>query len=143
MAAVRAQDVLQVVTSLHRLQPDWRTFFHEVFGLDGILQKAFPDSAARAEFEQTDEYRGIQRMLEELRPQGAGGSSAAPSEPPVVMTVRIPKSLHGALRDEAHERRVSLNTLCVAKLLQILDPANELPEGAGPTRPRARTARPR
>ena len=73
MAAVRAQDVLQVVTSLHRLQPDWRTFFHEVFGLDGILQKAFPDSAARAEFEQTDEYRGIQRMLEDLRPQGAGG----------------------------------------------------------------------
>ena len=38
-----------------------------------------------------------------------------------VITVRVSRRLHAALRLEAFEKRTSLNQLCVAKLLQPID----------------------
>ena len=38
-----------------------------------------------------------------------------------MITVRLPKSLHEALRAEAHEHRTSMNKLCISKLLQFID----------------------
>jgi predicted HicB family RNase H-like nuclease len=38
-----------------------------------------------------------------------------------VITVRLPKSLHESLRAEAHDRRTSMNKLCISKLLQVID----------------------
>ena len=43
------------------------------------------------------------------------------AEPTRVITVRLPKSLHEALRVEAHEHRTSMNKLCISKLLQFID----------------------
>ena len=42
-------------------------------------------------------------------------------EPTKVITVRMPKSLHEFLRTEAHERKTSMNKLCISKLLQFVD----------------------
>ena len=42
-------------------------------------------------------------------------------EPTRVITVRLPKSLHESLRYEAHERKTSMNQLCISKLLQVID----------------------
>jgi hypothetical protein len=51
---------------------------------------------------------------------GAGRCEACgrgtPGEPLATVTVRMPRSLHRALRDEAHRRRTSLNRLCVEAL---------------------------
>ena len=44
-------------------------------------------------------------------------------EPTHTITVRLPKSVHEALRDEAHEKRTSMNKLCVSKLIQAIDAA--------------------
>ncbi len=49
-------------------------------------------------------------------------------EPTRVITVRLPKSLHEALRVEAHEHRTSMNKLCISKLLQIID-GQQVPGG--------------
>jgi predicted HicB family RNase H-like nuclease len=38
-----------------------------------------------------------------------------------VITVRLPQSLHEALKDEAHAHRTSMNQLCISKLLQFID----------------------
>jgi predicted HicB family RNase H-like nuclease len=38
-----------------------------------------------------------------------------------VVTVRMPRSLHETLKAEAEEMRVSINTLCISKLLKMLD----------------------
>ena len=43
------------------------------------------------------------------------------AEPTKVITVRMPKSLHEALRAEAHEHQTSMNKLCISKLLQFID----------------------
>jgi predicted HicB family RNase H-like nuclease len=44
-------------------------------------------------------------------------------EPTRIVTVRMPKSLHDALKAEAHERSTSLNQLCIRKLISDLPPA--------------------
>jgi len=46
---------------------------------------------------------------------------ADPVQRTEVITIRIPQSLHAALRVEAHEHHTSMNKLCISKLLQFID----------------------
>jgi predicted HicB family RNase H-like nuclease len=112
----------QVVCAARRLyarRPDWAVFFREVLGVDGIARQAFNTPQAMAEFERTEDYEEILRMLTDLR-----RTPPLPLErqqPSQVITVRLPKAVHEALRVEAHERRTSMNKLCISKLLQFID----------------------
>lgn len=56
------------------------------------------------------------------------GSSA--HEPVRVMTIRVPAGLHDTLKQEAHDRHVSLNSLAVAKLRITGDALDRLAETA-------------
>ena len=47
-----------------------------------------------------------------------------------MITVRIPKSLHDYLRAEAQDKGTSMNRLCIAKLLQVVEPVEEQGSGA-------------
>jgi predicted HicB family RNase H-like nuclease len=98
---------------------DWATFFREVLGVNGIVHRTYPTPESLAEFEKSAQYQEIQQMLSKLREK----NSAVPmsDEPTRVITVRLPKSLHEALRAEAHNRQTSMNQLCISKLLQIID----------------------
>ena len=58
-------------------------------------------------------------MLSKLREKNA--EVPVTDEPTRVITVRLPKSLHEALRAEAHTRQTSMNQLCISKLLQIIE----------------------
>ncbi|HJT31024.1 MAG TPA: toxin-antitoxin system HicB family antitoxin, partial [Pirellulales bacterium] len=44
-----------------------------------------------------------------------------PKEATKVITIRLPESLHDALTTEAHERRTSVNKLCISKLLKLVE----------------------
>ena len=58
-----------------------------------------------------------------------------PGEPTRVITVRIPRSMHDALKVEAHEHNTSMNKLCISKLLQFADRELvpiEIPEETSP-----------
>ena len=50
-------------------------------------------------------------------------------EPIRVITVRVPASVHEYLRAEAHEKRTSMNKLCITKLLQPVGVAGVIEEG--------------
>lgn len=115
----KRQEVLQIAHELFRQSPDWVTYFREVLGLEGVIRKAFPEPADLFEFERCAEYREIQNLLAQLRDRR--GVKPKEEEPTTVITVRLPKSLHDALRVEAHERKTSINRLCIAKLLQAID----------------------
>lgn len=117
--ADKNQEVLNVAQDLYTQDPDWVMFFREILGIEGAVRKAFPGPIDLAEFERTQEYAQIQGMLARLRERGRGKPSQP--EPTRVITVRLPKSLHDSLRAEAHERRTSMNRLCIAKLLQVVD----------------------
>ncbi len=111
--------LLQAAYNIHAQSPDWVHFYREVLGVDGIVRRQFPTQEAMAEFERSEAYATIHQMLTRLREQSA--AAAAVQEPTCVITVRLPKSLHDTLREEAHEYRTSMNKLCISKLLQFIE----------------------
>ena len=115
----RNQTAQRIAADLYQRQPDWITFFREVLGVDGLLRKLFPSPEEMADFEKTEQYTEIQAMLAKLRERT--GSQADGREPTRVITVRLPKSLHESLRAEAHDRKTSMNQLCISKLLQVIE----------------------
>ncbi len=115
----KRHEVHRIATELFKQQPDWVTYFRKVLGVDGIARQLFPTAPEMTALEQSPEYNQIQQMLAKLRERG--GSPPDASEPTRVITVRLPKSLHESLRTEAHEKRTSMNKLCISKLLQMVD----------------------
>ncbi len=115
----RGQEVYRVASELFRQGPDWVTFFREILGVDGVARRLFPDADDFAEFEKSEEYLDVQQMLARLR--GQNTATADGREPTRVITVRLPKSLHESLRAEAHDRKTSMNKLCISKLLQVIE----------------------
>ncbi len=113
------QEIRRVAETLYTAGSDWVTFYREVLGLNGIMRRRCPSRDLLAEFEQTETYLDIQYMLTTLRSRGPVAND--PDEPTRVITVRLPKSLHEALRVEAHEHHTSMNKLCISKLLQFID----------------------
>ncbi|MBU6277198.1 MAG: toxin-antitoxin system HicB family antitoxin [Planctomycetes bacterium] len=115
----QADTVLQVAERLHAMDPDWVVFFREVLGVDGVIRRSFRDPDSLAEFECSPQHARIRDLLDDLR-------SRQRDRPPEreaqrVVTVRMPRSLHEQLKAEADDHRVSINTLCISKLLRILD----------------------
>ena len=115
----REGKVLRVASELYRQNPDWVTFFREVLGVEGVIRRVFSNQDDLARFEQSQEYAEIQQMVAKLRERATEPVDSR--EPTRVITVRLPKSLHEALRSEAHDRKTSMNQLCISKLLQMLD----------------------
>ena len=79
---------------------------------------------------------GLVRQLDDLRSRQR--ERPASREAQRVVTVRMPRSLHESLKAEAESMPVSINSLCISKLLKLLDeeerrelaerPAEEGPE---------------
>lgn len=114
----RKQEAYRVANELYAHNPDWVTFFREILGVEGIVKRMFSTPEEMATFETSAEYAEIQQMLAKLREKS--GSDDSDREPTRVITVRMPKSLHESLRQEAHSRRTSMNKLCISKLLQVI-----------------------
>jgi predicted HicB family RNase H-like nuclease len=114
----RKQEVYRVANEMFSHNPDWVTFFREILGVDGIVKRMFGSPDEMANFETSAEYAEIQQMLAKLREKSADDNDGR--EPTRVITVRMPKSLHESLRQEAHSRRTSMNKLCISKLLQVI-----------------------
>ena len=66
--------VQQQVQDLFATHPDWIKFYRDVIGCEGLIRRVFPNHEAMAEFEQTEIYHDIHRMLTELQAAVAEGS---------------------------------------------------------------------
>ena len=81
----------------------------------------------------------IQKMVASLRTRKAGGSK---NEATRVITVRLPESLHEALKAEASDHNTSMNKLCISKLLQVLVENEKAAKNPPVPRPSALPANP-
>ncbi len=115
----KTREVHRIASELYRQQADWVTFFRKILGVEGVVRRLFTTAAELSALEQSQEFGQIQQMLAKLRERG--GNAAEECEPTRVITVRLPKSLHEFLRTEAHEKKTSMNKLCISKLLQVID----------------------
>jgi len=114
-----AAAVLEVAERLHSMRPEWVVFFREVLGVDGIVRRTFNTAEALIRFECTPHYARIREMLDELR--DCERERPAERETQRVVTVRMPSSLHETLKAEADQMRVSINALCISKLMKLID----------------------
>lgn len=119
METEKEKEVFQKAYQLFTKKPDWVTFFREILGVSGAVRRSYTTRSEMEEFEQTETYATIQQMLTKLREGNGPGSEDG--EPNRVITVRLPKSLHDLLREEAYEHRTSMNKLCISKLLRMID----------------------
>jgi predicted HicB family RNase H-like nuclease len=101
------------------MDPEWVVFFREVLGVEGIVRRTFSDSEALSRFECSPQYARIREMLDGLRARQNDRPSERESQR--VITVRMPKSLHQTLKTEAKQMQVSINALCISKLMKLLD----------------------
>ena len=125
MTAIEAEhEVQRCATALYQSNPDWATFYREILGVRGIVRRLYRTRDDLAAFKDTEAYTNIQRMLQKLRDKKHAAVNQD-EEPTSVITVRIPKSLHEALRDEAYDHRTSMNKLCISKLLRLIEAEQE------------------
>ena len=117
------QAVLEVAEQLFATNPEWLVFFREIMGLEGIVRRTFQTSESLMRFECSPEYARIREMLDDLRQRQQ--DQPAPRESQWVVTVRMPRSLHETLKAEAQQMKVSINTLCISKLLKLIDEETE------------------
>jgi predicted HicB family RNase H-like nuclease len=113
------EKILQAAYDLYAHTPDWVSFFRNILGISGIVRQLCEGREALSRFERSDAYSEIQQMLTRLRERCS--DNAIQQEATKVITVRLPKSLHDALKAEAHDHRTSMNRLCISKLLQFID----------------------
>ena len=126
----QATAVLQVAERLYAMDPEWVVFFREVLGVDGIVRRTFSDPESLIRFECSPQYARIREMLDSLRSRQQDRPSERESQR--VVTVRMPRSLHETLKNEAGLLRVSVNTLCISKLMKLLDERGQQALGGEP-----------
>jgi predicted HicB family RNase H-like nuclease len=116
----KARQVLEFAQSRVQTAQDWLELHFAVFGADGKAMQLFPTEAERSAFLQTEEYKRFLALLDTLpRPQKSEIRELVSSANGAI-SVRLPRSVHAALLAEAKAEGVSLNQLCVAKLVAQL-----------------------
>lgn len=118
---LRREKVIQMARRRFEQATDWVVFFREVLSSDGLVSAVFPTPEVLADFERCPEFQEIQQMVAQLRERKPNNSDE--QEPTRVITVRLPKSLHQSLLNEADRKHTSMNKLCISKLLQMIDDA--------------------
>ena len=116
---LRPQEILRIAQDAFSKTGNWVTFYREILGSTGVVRQLYPQTEERRKFETTETFAELQEMLAALRSHDPSKSDA--TEPERMITIRIPKSLHDALKDESEEMSLSINKLCISKLLQHID----------------------
>jgi hypothetical protein len=120
-AALRRRLVVETATELFGVAPTWTAFYREVLGGDGVARALFCEADEARDYECSEEHSRVLEMLTVLRSRDLPEND--PHEPQRMITVRIPKSLHDAICEEANSLSVSVNKLCISRMLQKVDPS--------------------
>ena len=115
----RGREVLRIAEEAFAATGSWVVFYREMLGIDGVVRKLFPAADEMREFETSPEFAELQEMVAAMRSQDSSKGDSA--EPERMITIRLPKSLHDTLRVESDELNLSINKLCISKLLQRIE----------------------
>jgi hypothetical protein len=135
----RCRQAFDIANDLFGNAPTWVCFYRELMGGgSGLIHQLFDNNTDFGAFLRTDQYHQIQQMLTALRSRDLPEND--PNDPQRMITVRLPKSLHEAMCEEAGRLNISVNRLCISRMLQLLDP-KMIPETT--SKPRGRKPRTR
>jgi hypothetical protein len=106
----RAKDALAFGRSQAKKSKTWVEFSNAMYGIGGKCGQLFPTPSDRAQFAKTPEYKEIADLMGSL--PGAKKEEDASGQ----LRVRMPRSIHAALIEEAEAEGVSLNQLILSKI---------------------------
>ncbi len=115
----RGREVLRLAEEAFARTGNWVVFYREMLGQEGIVRKLFPSPEEMRDFESSREFAELQEMIAATRSQDTSKGDSA--EPERMITIRLPKSLHDSLRIESEQLKLSINKLCISKLLQRIE----------------------
>jgi hypothetical protein len=116
----RARAVLEFAEERANNAADWMELSNALFAPDGKATLAFPNEAERTAFSKTDEYKRILALMDRLPAPPVKEIIDLTASANGAISVRLPRSVHAALLAEAKAEGVSLNQLCVSKLVAQL-----------------------
>jgi hypothetical protein len=119
-AVAKARQVLAFAERRVRDGADWVELSNALFGLGGKATQAFPTEAERTAFCKTAEYKRILALMDRLPAPPVKEFVELAASANGAISVRLPRSVHAALLAEAKAEGVSLNQLCVSKLVAQL-----------------------
>jgi|LakMenEpi03Aug12_release.lakeMendotaPanAssembly.Ray.scaffolds.fasta_scaffold00114_2 hypothetical protein len=137
--ALRRKQIVDCATELFGLAPSWVAFFRATMARGGLVSKLFVTPEERKEYWCSPEHHQVLEMLTVLRSRDLPECEAG--EPSRMITIRIPKCLHEFICDEANELEVSVNKLCISRILMQVDPTL-LPQSAQKRRGRRPGSKP-
>ena len=108
-AQMRAKDAADLVE-----------FDNSLFAPGGKATELFPTEADRTAFCRTQEYKQILALMDTLPHPPVKGFVDMVASANGAISVRLPRSVHAALLAEAKAEGVSLNQLCLSKLVAQL-----------------------
>jgi len=116
----KAQQALEFAQSKVKEVSDWLELHFALFGVDGKASELFPTEAERSAFLRSAEYKRILALMNTLPHPKKNETRELVSSANGAISVRLPRTVHAALLAEAKAEGVSLNQLCVAKLVAQL-----------------------
>ncbi|MDM4016639.1 toxin-antitoxin system HicB family antitoxin [Roseiconus lacunae] len=129
----RCKQCMELAQEAFAMTGSWVLFYRVILGTNGVVAKLFPDSSEYQQFLASEYHATLHEMLAAIRSQDQ--SKADSAEPERMITIRIPRSLHEALQEEAKGSGLSINKLAISKLLLPVNP-RFVPEQQGRRRGR-------
>ena len=114
--AERGREVIRLAHEAFAQTGNWVVFYRELLGVDGMVRRLFSQPDEMRQFERSGEFAEVPRNGGRDAKSRLFQSRTA-SEPERMITIRLPKSLHDTLKSEADETNLSINKLCISKLL--------------------------
>lgn len=118
--AARANLLLEFAERRAQQSSDWVDLHNALFGIGGKATELFPTESERAAFIRTQECRRIFAMLNRLPKPAVKEFAEMLATANGAISVRLPRSVHAALLAEAKAEGISLNQLCLSKLVAQL-----------------------
>ena len=118
--AARARQLLEFAEQRAAQAADWLELHNALFGLGGKANELFPTEAERTAFSRAPESKRIFALMDTLPYPAVKGLVELAATANGAISVRLPRSVHAALLAEAKAEGVSLNQLCLSKLVAQL-----------------------
>ncbi len=115
-----ARAVLEFAEQRAAEAADWLELSNALFGPGGKATIAFPTERERTAFCKTEEYTRLLALMDRLPAPPVKEVVELTASANGAISVRLPRSVHAALLAEAKAEGVSLNQLCLSKLVAQL-----------------------
>ena len=99
---------------------DWVALHNALFGIGGKATEVFATESVRTAFSKTPECKRIFALMDSLPRPPVKDFPELLATANGAISVRLPRSVHAALLVEAKAEGVSLNQLCLSKLVAQL-----------------------